>query len=186
MVPGSNISLFCSGIGSGIILLGEDVADETGTSSITFEDPGDDNAILYLIAENDPLNIAKTNQLSDSSMVRLALMLGRLPVVDNLVINERTTVAAAYAMAQFFVPGGIDGTYTGLQNAADISQNLADPADGGIASMLANFPNGISTQTLPIFNSVSNMLASCVNSNAGCVELFNLATLRAVINPQIH
>ncbi len=176
VIPGSSVSLFCSGIGSGIILLGEDVADETGAFSIAFEDPGDDNAILYLIAENDPLNIAKTNQLSDSSAVRLALILGRLPVVDNVVLNERTTVAAAYAMAQFFVPGGIDGTYPGLQNAADISHNLADPSDGGIAAMLAGFPNGISTQTLPIFNSLSNMLAACVNSVAGCSELFDLAT----------
>ena len=113
VIPGSNVSLFCSGIGSGIILLGEAVSDETGAFSISFEDPEIDNAILYLIAENNPLNIAKTNELSNSSSVRLALMLGRLPVVDNVVINERTTVAAAYAMAQFFVPGGIDGTNPG-------------------------------------------------------------------------
>jgi len=176
VIPGSNVSLFCSGIGSGIILLGEDVADEMGTFSISFEDPGDDNAILYLIAENDPSNIAKTNQLSDSTDVRLALMLGRLPVIDNVVINERTTVATAYAMAQFFVPGGIDGTYPGLQNAADISQNLADPSNGNVASMLNTFPNGASTTTRATFNSLANILAACVNSDAGCVQLFDLST----------
>lgn len=176
VIPGSNVSLFCSGIGSGIILLGEDVSDETGSFSISFEDPGDDNAILYLIAENNPLNIAKTNQLSNSSDVRLALMLGRLPVIDNVVINERTTVAAAYAMAQFFVPGGIDGTYPGLQNAADISQNLADPSNGNVASMLDNFPNGASTTTRAAFNSLANILAACVNSDAGCIQLFDLST----------
>jgi hypothetical protein len=176
VIPNSNVTLFRSGTGNGISILGDDIADEEGNFSISFNLPSDENAVLYIIAENDPLNIAKTNQLSNSLNVRLALMLGRLPVVSNVVINERTTVAAAYAMAQFFVPGGIDGTYPGLQNAADISQNLADPSDGGIASMLGSFPNGISTQTLPIFNSLSNMLAACVNSDAGCIELFDLAT----------
>ena len=176
VIPGSEVSLFCSGIDAGIILLGETVTDENGEFSISFEDPGDDNAILYLIAENDPLNIARTNQLSDSSSVRLALMLGRFPVVDNVVINERTTVAAAYAMAQFFVPGGIDGTYPGFQNAADISHNLADPSNGNVASMLNTFPNGASTTARATFNSLANMLAACVNSDTGCVELFNLST----------
>lgn len=183
VIPNSNVTLFRSGTGSGISILGDDIADEEGNFSISFNPPSDENAVLYIIAENDPLNIAKTNQLSNSSNVRLALMLGRLPVVSDVVINERTTVAAAYAMAQFFVPGGIDGTYPGLQNAADISQNLSDPSDGGIASMLGSFPNGFSTQTLPIFNSLSNMLAACVNSDAGCIELFDLATSPGGVEP---
>jgi len=176
VIPNSNVTLFRSGTGNGISILGDDIADEEGNFSISFNLPSDENAVLYIIAENDPINIAKTNQLSNSLNVRLAMMLGRLPVVSNVVINERTTVAAAYAMAQFFVPGGIDGTYPGLQNAADISQNLADPSDGGIADMLGSFPNGLSTSTLSTFNSLSNIIGACVNSDAGCIELFDLAT----------
>jgi len=183
VIASSNVILFSSGTGDGILELGEAVTDEQGVFSISFNPPSDSNAVLYLIAENDSLNISRTNQLSNSSNVRLALMLGRLPVVSDAVINERTTVAAAYAMAQFVVPGGIDGTYPGLQNAADISQNLADPANGGIADMLGSFPNGLSTSTLSTFNSLSNIIGACVNSDSGCAELFDLATPPGGVEP---
>ncbi len=183
VIASSNVILFSSGTGDGILELGEAVTDEQGIFSISFNPPSDANAVLYLIAENDSLNISRTNQLSNSSNVRLALMLGRPPVVSDVVINERTTVAAAYAMAQFVVPGGIDGTYPGLQNAADISQNLADPANGGIADMLGSFPNGLSTSTLSTFNSLSNIIGSCVNSDSGCAELFDLATPPGGVEP---
>jgi len=176
VIPNSNVTLFRSGTGNGISILGDDIADEEGNFSISFNPPSDENAVLYLIAENNPLNIAKTIELSNSLNVRLALMLGRLPVISEVVINERTTVAAAYAMAHFFVSGGIDGTYPGLQNAADISHNLADPSNGNVASMLDNFPNGASTTTRATFNSLANILAACVNSDAGCIQLFDLST----------
>lgn len=108
--------------------------------------------------------------------VRLATVLGKPPVQSEIVINERTTVATAYAMAQFLTPTGIDGTSPGLQNAAATAQNLVDLSNGDIGQVLDSFPNGASTSTRATLNAIANMLAACVRSEDNCVSLFNLAT----------
>jgi hypothetical protein len=97
-------------------------------------------------------------------------------VQSEIVINERTTVATAYTLAQFFTPNGIDGTYPGLQNGADIAENLVDLTTGDTATFLNTFPNGSSTTTQGAFNSLANMLAACVRDENECDTLFELAT----------
>ena len=74
------------------------------------------------------------------------------------VINERTTVATAYAMSQFFIFNQIDGPYPGLQNAADIVTRLVELDTGDTTFFLDTFPNGSSTTTRGAFNSLANML----------------------------
>ena len=175
-IESTTVTLYSSGTGNGVQILGADETDQNGFFKIGFNTPSDPDAVLYLIAENDGNNSRNSSKRSATDSTRLALMLGTSPVKKDVVINERTTVAAAYAMAQFFTPGGIDGTYPGLQNAAAISHNLADPTDGGISTVLDNFPNGASTTTRGAFNNLSNMLAACVRSQSECYELFTLAT----------
>ena len=50
---------------------------------------------------------------------------GPTPVPTDVVINERTTVASAYGLAQFIDGPRIVGKANGLQNAAGMVQNLA-------------------------------------------------------------
>jgi hypothetical protein len=94
------------------------------------------------------------------------------------VINERTTVAAAYALAQFSSDAGFAGPSPGLRNAAAIVWNLVNPVTGGVGSVLGSFPNGLETLTMREFNSLANMLASCVDDSTSlaCLSLFRLAT----------
>ncbi|WP_232248356.1 NHL repeat-containing protein [Streptacidiphilus rugosus] len=116
--------------------------------------------MLYLTADGRP-------------GLRLAAALGG-PAGTDVVVNERTTVAAAYAFAQFTRGGEVAGSSPGLPNAAAISHNLADVRTGGIAPLLAAPPNGRQTSTLAAFDTLADLLASCARGR-GCDALLRLA-----------
>ena len=143
--------------------LGTAQTDSTGTFKLSFLLPGDPHAVLYLIAAGPP------------DTVKLASVLGVPPVPSEVVINERTTISTAYAMAQFVAGSDIGGTYPGLQNAAETLQNLVNIRNGDLALVLSRFPNGDATATMGKFNSLSNMLAVCVETSADCTDLFELS-----------
>jgi sugar lactone lactonase YvrE len=173
----TNVVLRSTGTEAGVEILGTAQTDETGFFRINYNPPLDPDAVLYITSgEIIFVPNASTSGITPSEQVRLATVLGQRPVERDVVINERTTVATAYTLAQFFTPAGIDGTYPGLQNGADIAENLVDLTTGDTATFLNTFPNGASTSTREAFNSLSNMLASCVRSQADCDLLFQLAT----------
>lgn len=175
-IESSTVTLYVTGTGDGPVVLGETQTDEDGSFRITHGKVTGEDAVLYLIAGGPPEDGIALNQLPASDSVTLAAVLGTLPATTDVVVNERTTIAAAYAMAQFFTSEGIDGPYPGLQNAAAISGNLVDLSDGGTAHVLDIYPNGDSTSTRETFNSLANILAACVRSETECDTLFSLAT----------
>ena len=94
----------------------------------------------------------------------------------SVVINERTTVAAAFALAQFFHGSAIYGAQPGLGNAGATALNLADPRTGKLSSVLANSPNGNASATLPTFNTLANVVLSCTRgTSADCARLLKAA-----------
>lgn len=111
---------------------------------------------------------------------------------DSVVINERTTVATAYALAQFINGPRIFGNRVGVRNAAAMVGNMVDVTTGEIAPVLAHRPNGSATSTLTTFNSLANMVAACIASQPNCARLFVAApwsdgnrtghTLQAIAN----
>ncbi|WP_344468336.1 NHL repeat-containing protein [Kitasatospora kazusensis] len=151
-----------------------------GTFRLTYRRPADPRAVLYLTADSGPRPDGRAARSSApapapaSAPVRLTTVLGPARDLPPVVVNERTTVAAAYAMARFSDGAGIAGTAPGLQNAAAISHNLADPATGDVARLLAQPPNGAQTSTLAAFNSLADVLADCVDGQT-CNALFDLA-----------
>ena len=162
--------------GSGLQeLVASTSADDDGGFNLSFTiQPGDTQSVYYLVAE-DPVN-----GTAGHYDVSLAAALGTAPQAGMVVvINERTTVAIAYAMAQFLHDDvQVAGAYPGLQNAAATTQNLADRQTGQVGAVLANEPNGLDTSTLRTFNSLANMLAACVQAQAACETLFaNALTL---------
>ena len=175
-IDSSTVTLYVTGTGQGPQMLGQSQSDATGFFSISYRRPSNSKAVLYLTADSSLTNPSQPNQAPTSDFIRMATVLGTPRVPSEIVINERTTIATAYAMAQFFTSAGIDGTVPGLQNAAAIAQNLVDPTDGSIGAVLDTFPNGASTSTRATFNALANTLASCVRSETSCDLLFNLAT----------
>jgi sugar lactone lactonase YvrE len=138
--------------------------------AIRYTQPTDSNAVLYLVADgSSPYGIrARRPEL------RLATVLGIGQGPVNVVINERTTVATAYAMAQFIQGTNIAGGSPGLRNAAATLKNLVNVETGDIGRVLAMSPNGSQTSTMAEFNSLSNLLAACVNATVAlpCNALF--------------
>ncbi len=181
-LEGMIVTVRSSGTEEGIRVLGDSQTDSTGFFSISFNAPTNPEAILYITADSNVTGTATSGIEPDFEFVRLATVMRDIPFDAEVVINERTTVATAYTMAQFFAPGGIDGTSPGLQNAADIAQNLVNLSDGDVSDFLSNSSNS-GTSTTPTFNSLANMLASCVRSEPNCDTLFNIATTPSGLTP---
>ncbi|MFE0674135.1 hypothetical protein [Streptomyces sp. NPDC058867] len=151
--------------GAPATVLGRARSDAKGRFTITYERPRQRSAVLYLLADAG----------GRRQPVRLAAVLdGLRRSATRIVVNERTTVAAAYAMARFTDGRSISGAYPGLQNAAATAGNLADVTTGKVAAVLVAPPNGSETSTLRAFNSLANTLAGCVAGKT-CEELFRLA-----------
>lgn len=94
------------------------------------------------------------------------------PGVAELALNERTTVAAGYGLAQFYGEAVPSGEAKWLANAASMAANLANPATGDYGEVLTTAPNGSQTSTLPAFISLANVLSGCLDATAGCDPLF--------------
>lgn len=144
--------------------LGQSRTSRDGFFEISYRTTRRSNAVLYLLVERP-----------SSSQVRLASVLGTRPP-RNVVVNERTTVATGYALAQF-VSGGhrVTAKAPGLQNAAGMARNLVRVRDGRLSRVLRRKPNGGQTSTLRSFNSLANMLVPCTRRERMCGRLYRLA-----------
>lgn len=92
-------------------------------------------------------------------------------------INEMTTVASAYSMAQFFYGKDIMGPALPLQVAAGMFRNLAAPDRGEVSRVLQRSPNADETNARRLMATLSNILANCVRNGAAdsCAPLFAAA-----------
>jgi hypothetical protein len=153
-----------NGVGAPIVL-GTSQTRATGAFRLTYPPQHDSSAVLYVVA----------GWGGRPGRSRLAAVLGSTPVPATVVVNERTTVAAGFALAEFVNSSGIAGRFPGPQNAAMMAGNLADVRTGGLSGVLLTAPNGDQTSALQAFNSLANMLVPCVRSATRCGPLFSLA-----------
>jgi sugar lactone lactonase YvrE len=130
--------------------------------------------VTYLLATR-PGGAAEAGYPIYGQSYRLAAALGEGTIPRRVTVNERTTVAMGFAMAQFLGVGGVVvGQNPGLRNAAAMSGDLVD-LGGGLSKVLREFPNGGSTSTLPTFNALANLLTICRRQDIGCVRLLSKA-----------
>ncbi len=94
----------------------------------------------------------------------------------SVTINELTTVAASYSMAQFYRTGAISGNSFGLQLAAGMNDNIVAFVTGQSSPVLLNSPNADQTNSLRSTRSLANLLAACVNDPDVTASLFDLTT----------
>lgn len=157
------------------------VSDATGSWSITGAYPTcAAGSYVYMVAlGGNPGLSAGTNNSA------LALMAGlgqcsSLNAATLVNINEVTTVATAYALAQFITDSTHVGTTSsnvvGLTNAFSTIGNLVNTSTGYSSALT---PAGNGTVPQAEINTLANALAACANSNGvgnPCAALMSAAT----------
>lgn len=168
-LAGYKVSLYANFIDHGPpwMLLGSATTDNSGDFRIDYSGPrglwGDDQPVLFVEAVRGPVMLASCIGVGSGAP-------------SNVVVNERTTVATANAFAQFVGSRTIDGNFYGMKNAAYMTLNFADPQSGEVGVVLSSTPNGTETSTFATFNSLTNVVASCVADATNCAKLFAAAT----------
>lgn len=175
-IHSATVSLYRTGTGQGPKLIAQTQSDEAGAFTLSFDPPTSDQEILYITAGGTGTDPAIATQVISNDNILFATVLGNSAFPSQVVLNERSTVATAFVMAQFINGTSIDGSTPGLQNAAKIFRNLVNLETGEVANFLGTPPNGNATSTLARFNSLANLLALCVNEASNCPNLFTLAT----------
>ena len=190
-VSGASIDLYAAGSagpGAGAVdLLAPNIVttDASGSFAITgdYKCPTPTTPVYLVALGGDP---GLPTGESNPALVMMAALgsCGNLTDSTNIVINEATTVAAAWALAQFMGSGAIVGSTAtntaGLENAFAIASNLADTSTG-LAPGSA-LPEGAVTESAKLYT-LADALAVCVNSDGGsaCAPLFTAATTSAGI-----
>ncbi|WP_432079115.1 hypothetical protein [Streptomyces sp. YPW6] len=175
-IAAAEVTLFRAGDrpGAGARPLARTRSDAQGRFTLSYRAPDSPDAVLYLTADAGPAGHPHHRTGHRVRPVRLVAMLDRGKRHGKVVLNERTTVAAGFAMAQFTRRGEVAGSRPGLQNAAAVSHNLADIGDGSAAEVLSTAPNGDRTSSLRAFNTLADILSGCTAGQT-CESLFALA-----------
>ena len=180
---GASVELYAAGTSGngakGVGLLSNVlITDSTGTFSVPagYDCPSADSQI-YLVARGGQPGSAVS---ADNDSIALLTALGacnEAASASPVVINEVTTAAAVYALAQFLSAGGNLGASStntvGLKNAVATAQALANISTGGSPGMTFA-ANGSSPA--PKIDTLANLLNSCASATAGgraCSGLFS-------------
>src|ERR1700722_9942683 len=79
---------------------------------------------------------------------------------STVTMNELTSVAASYSMAQFYRTGVISGDSFGLRIAAEMNDNLVDVKSGVSSQVLLSSPNADETNSLRMTRTLANLLVA--------------------------
>ncbi len=182
-VVGSSVQLYAAGTaGNGsagtALLTTALTTDAKGSFTVPSYTCPASGSLLYAIARGGQVGTGAPN-----SAITLITPIGACSSISTstqIVIDEATTVAAAWALSQFMSAGGnIGATSTntqGIANAFATAASLVDPAQG--TSPGATFPTNGQAPT-PKINSLANLLNACVvasSSAAPCSQFFGAAT----------
>src|SRR6266550_6601460 len=166
-LPNVHVSLFEATTGQPT-MLGQATTNGSGQFSIRYT-RGTSQSIFFV-------------QADISEGVEFVTVLGpSLPA--SVTINELTTVAASYSMAQFLRTGVISGNSFGLQIAAGMNDNIVASAAGQSSPVLLRSPNADQTNSLRSTRSLANLLAACVNDPGVTASLFDLTTPPGGLTP---
>lgn len=140
-------------------LIQQTTSDVDGKFSFKVPQENAGNQLYYITASNN-------------KYTKFALVIGKL-TESSLTINELTTVAAAYSMAQFWHGDLIYGPTQAIQIAADMNQNLVAITNGASSQVISSPPNEDQTNAWRLTNTLANAITACVINNLTCFNLFN-------------
>jgi streptogramin lyase len=175
-VSGAAVTLYAAGTayGASATNLGNTTTNGSGNFTIGFTPPATP-AVLYLVALGGNAGSGSNTAIG---LIGVAGMSNALPV--SVTINELTTVAAEWALAQFIdstgeVIGAPSSNATGFTNAVNQAQtDLVDVSTGAPATFWSNegataalCPMSASTACdgLERLDALGNILAACVESS---------------------
>jgi len=133
------------------------------------------NSLIYAVAQGGQ-TAASGEANAGISLAAVLGACGSLTTGASVTINEATTAATVYAMAQFLSADGIGATATnsnGLLLAAATAANLVNTATGTAPG--ASFPSTGTPPTAKI-NSLANLLNACVisaDTSDPCTSLYS-------------
>jgi len=172
---GMNVVLYAAAPGAKRpAILGSTRSRSGGAFSLRYRRSGSP-AVKYLVATR-PGGGAEAGYPVPGNTYRLAAALGAGKVPRRAAINERTTVAIGFAMAQFLSANRVVGKNPGLRNAAAMTWNLVGHRKGGLSPVLRRYPNGFSTSALRTFGSLANLLTICRAQSQRCATLLKVAS----------
>jgi streptogramin lyase len=185
-VIGASVQLYAAGStgnGSTATALGSPiVTDTTGAFSVTTAYTCPFNlSLLYLVARGGKAGASGATNPGTVLMTALGAC-NSINGNPSFTVDEATTVASAYAFAQFLSAGGNIGAsvtnFSGLTLAAGSEANLVNVSTGTAPG--ANFPT---TGTAPslILNALANVLNACIvstgASSGACSQFYAAATV---------
>ena len=188
-IVSATVTVYSSSDGNGVEALGEGSTNDDGEFEFNYNTPADSAGVVYLTSRGGRLS----SQDVPESFV-LASVLGASPEVSTITINELTTVASAFALAQFINGAELQGNSIGLTMAPRLLRNLVDIETGEPGTTISNDDNSPQStfSALRTFNELGNLLASCASDANVCQSLLQLAlpldgvetkdTFRAVAN----
>jgi hypothetical protein len=177
------VQLFAAGVtgnGSpGTVLMDFLPTDSSGVFSVPagYSCPATNSQLYIIVHGGQVVGSGPTNPAI--TLVAPIGACGQLTSGSQFVINEVTTAATAYGLAQFLSPGGFIGATAtnaqGLANAVATVASLVNLTTG--TSPGASFPQNGSSPAVRI-NSVANLLNTCTaaTSASGCTPLFTATT----------
>jgi streptogramin lyase len=190
---GASVQLYAAGImgdGSGATALvgGPLTTDANGAFSVAagYACPSSASQLYAVARGGKPGGSAASANAAAVLMTAIGYC-NQVVASSQIVVNEVTSVAAAYALSQFLAPGASVGATStnaiGLQNAFATASVLAN-ATSGLSPGAYLASNGSSPAAK--IDSLANLLNSCTSSTAAssaCISLFVATTPAGGLEP---
>lgn len=130
-----------------------------------------------ITAPTGPLYVEATHARRSSRDLALVAALGTSPPT-RVRVNELTTVAAGFALAQFTNQGQVSGLAADVNRAMGMAATIASVRTGRMTRFMRTEPNGLRTQTLRSINSLANAVSKC-RRDLACRDFVDVATPRS-------
>ncbi len=176
-VAGASVQLYAAGAagartGAAALLAKGVTTDATGTAALSGYTCPTAATPVYLLASGGAVGAAGAN--GNSLLMTAVGPCGGIASGTSYVVNEITSVAAVYALQQFYAAGGVVGAsasnLTGITNAFGTAAQMIDPTTGALP---ANFPT-TATLASARLNSIANAVNACLVNVAQCSALYGV------------
>ena len=173
-VASATITIYSSSEDNGGTELGSGTSDDDGMFQFSYRNPETSDGVFYVTSSGGHL-ASQQDELSSAFV--LASVIGAAPLPEQITINEVTTVASAFSLAQFIDGPTLNGNSVGLNMASRMLRNLANIETGESGATINNTANDPQStySALRTLNEMANLLVSCANDASVCQSILQLA-----------